>query len=109
MEALWARGRGTVAEIAAALKRGLAYTTVLTMLRSLERKGYVRHDVVDRAFVYVPLADRKSARQGVVESVMHAFFGGSPRELMLHLVDDVDDPRVEGRLRKLLSEAEGRR
>ena len=109
MEALWARGRGTVAEVAAAIKRGLAYTTVLTMLRSLERKGYVRHDVVDRTYVYVPLADRKSTRQGVVDSVMHAFFGGSPRELMLHLVEDVDDPRVEGRLRELLGEKESRR
>src|SRR2546427_7849822 len=60
MNVLWERGKATVGEVAESLPRGLplAYSTVLTTMRILEHKGYVRHSKDGRAFVYEPLVDR---------------------------------------------------
>ena len=67
MEILWKKGRATVGEVveaAEAAGRGpdLAYTTVLTVLRILEKKGYLRHEKEGRAFVYEPVVNRAEAR-----------------------------------------------
>src|SRR5260370_10774295 len=61
MEALWNLGSGTVAEVRARLPDQLAYTTVLTVLRTLERKGYVGHTGEGRAHRYRPLVKRAAA------------------------------------------------
>ncbi len=69
MQVLWDRGRATVGDVVAALqgRRTPAYNTVLTMLRILETKGYVRHDKEGRAFVYEPPIDRQQARRSAVK------------------------------------------
>ena len=92
MEVLWEGEAATVAEVVAALpkREALAYNTVLTTLRILEKKGYVRHTKRGRAFVYHPSVDRQRARRRALEDLLRRFFGGSPRELALNLFEEGD-------------------
>ena len=106
MDILWGLGSATVAEVHARLDdRPIAYTTVLSTLTILERKGYVRHTMRGKANVYKPRVERDAARRSVVENVLSTFFDGSPRALMLNLLDSqrlsADEER---RLRSLLEE-----
>ncbi|MBV9736901.1 MAG: BlaI/MecI/CopY family transcriptional regulator [Candidatus Eremiobacteraeota bacterium] len=103
MDAIWKLGRATVADVERTLKHKLAYTTIMTMLRSLERKGFVTHNADGRTFVYTPVVDRKNTRQGVLDHLRGAFFDGSRNALMLHLVDEsTHDEKTRARLRALL-------
>lgn len=89
MNVLWERGQGTVGEVVAALKPPpLAYTTVLTTMRTLEDKGYVAHDKHGRAFVYRPLVQRSEAATSVLDLLLERFFANSPGVLALSLLDD---------------------
>ena len=82
MEVLWKAGRATVAEVAAALPPpAVAYNTVLTILRILERKGHVAHEEAGRAFVYRPAIARDDAAQSAVGDVVLRFFRNKPGEL----------------------------
>ncbi len=89
MDVLWEKGPSTVSTVAGSLhnKPPLAYSTVITTLRILETKGYVRHKKEGRAFLYEPLVGRSEARQGAVSSLVHRFFAGSPELLMAHLFE----------------------
>jgi predicted transcriptional regulator len=104
MDILWDLGSGTVAEIHARLgDRPVAYTTVLSTLTILERKGYVRHTTRGKANVYNPDVERDAARRSVIENVLATFFNGSPRALMLNLLQSERlHPDEERRLRDLL-------
>lgn len=104
MDALWRLGSATVADAATGIgKPALAYTTVLTVLRTLERKGYVRHRNEGRAFVYEPAVDRDAVRRDVVGYVLRQFFDGSPRALLLNLLESESvDPAELRRLRALI-------
>lgn len=108
MRVLWNRGRGTVAEILDGLAgpRKPAYNTVLTLMRILERKGYVRHEKVGRAFVFVPLIDQTEARRTALGWLLNRFFDNSPGLLVLNLIRDgqVDADELE-RLRRLTAGA----
>lgn len=106
MDILWDLGDGTVGDVHARLQdRPIAYTTVLSTLTILERKGYVRHTVRGKANVYKPRVERDAARRSVVENVLSTFFDGSPRALMLNLLNSerlsADEER---RLRRLLED-----
>jgi len=104
MEILWKVGMATVSEVAEALSKikPVAYNTVLTMLRILERKGYVRHTKDGRAFVYQPLVDRGQASSHAVRQLVSRFFEGSPELLVLNLLkDEAIDERELERLKKL--------
>ncbi|MBW4698798.1 MAG: BlaI/MecI/CopY family transcriptional regulator [Aphanocapsa lilacina HA4352-LM1] len=107
MEILWQRGSATVAEVVEALPKrlSLAYSTVLTTLRILEQKGYVRHTEEGRAFVYCPLVDRNQARRSAVEFVLSRFFNNSPELLMLNILEheDIDAAELE-RLRTMIQQ-----
>ncbi len=107
MDVLWRERAATVGEVAAALgDPPLAYTTVLTTLRILETKGYVTHRAEGRAFVYSPKVDRDEARASVIDYVVSRFFEGSPRALMLELLDaERLDARDVARVRALLEKA----
>ncbi|HEX3548810.1 MAG TPA: BlaI/MecI/CopY family transcriptional regulator [Candidatus Elarobacter sp.] len=106
MDILWDLGSGTVADVHARLAdRPIAYTTVLSTLTILERKGYVRHTTRGKANVYKPRVERDAARRTVVENVLSTFFDGSPRALMLNLLDSERlSAEEERRLRSLLEE-----
>ena len=90
MEVLWERGRSTVTDVADAVSGDapLAYSTVLTTLRILERKGYLRHAKEGRAFVYEPLVGRGEASRSAVRYVLSRFFGNSPELLVLNMLED---------------------
>jgi predicted transcriptional regulator len=104
MDVLWACGEATVTEVAAALgDPPLAYNTVLTTLRILEKKSYVKHRAAGRAFVYSPMVGRDEARSSVIDYVVSRFFDNSPRALMLKLLDAEHlDERDVARMRALL-------
>ena len=109
MEVLWKKGAATVAEVAEALpkKLDLAYNTVLTTLRILEDKGYVRHSKPKegRAFVYAPVVSREQASQSALRTLLSRFFGGSPEALVLNLIEDEKLSEEERRrIRRLLEE-----
>jgi predicted transcriptional regulator len=109
MDVLWEKGEATVSDVADALPKtpALAYSTVLTTLRILENKGFVRHTKDGRAFVYHPLVGREQARESAVTHLVRRFFENSPELLMLNLLDGkkVDESELR-RLRKKIQEAE---
>lgn len=109
MDVLWEKGEATVSDVADALPNNpaLAYSTVLTTLRILENKGFVRHTKDGRAFVYHPVVGREQARQSAVTHLVLRFFENSPELLMLNLLDGkkVDAAELR-RLRKKIEEAE---
>ncbi len=87
MQVLWERRQATVAEVTAALPPPpLAYNSVLTTMRILERKGYVAHEEVGRAFVYRPLIARDMAAGDAVGHVLSRFFDNSAGTLALRLI-----------------------
>lgn len=88
MAVLWDRGSATVAEVREALTDDLAYTTVLTVLRILQDKGYVRHEEEGRAHRYFPLVEREAAGESALRRLLGKLFGGSPELLLTHLVSD---------------------
>lgn len=98
MEVLWERGSATVAEVRDALEDEMAYTTVLTVLRRLDEKGYVTHEEEGRAHRYRPAVERQAARESALERLTRKLFHGSPELLLTHLVS-----------RKKLSSAQMRR
>jgi len=90
MTALWTAGSGTVTEVRDALDAPLAYTTVLTILRNLEAKGYVRHEEEGRAHRYFPKVRQQVAQRNALRRLVDTLFTGSPEALLAHLVDEHD-------------------
>lgn len=89
MEVVWDKGSATVSDVVEALpdRVNLAYSTVLTTLRILEQKGYLKHRKEGRAFIYQPVVGRDQAREKAVTHLVRRFFEGSPGLLMLNLVE----------------------
>ena len=107
MDVLWEKGESTVSDVADALPNNpaLAYSTVLTTLRILENKGFVRHTKDGRAFVYHPIVGREQARESAVTHLVRRFFENSPELLMLNLIEGRKiDSRELARLRKRIEE-----
>jgi BlaI family transcriptional regulator, penicillinase repressor len=103
MAVLWERGPSTVAEVREALPDALAYTTVLTVLRTLEDKGYVGHEEAGRAYRYHALVERDTAGRSALGRMLGTLFGGSPELLLTQLVSERRIPADElRRMRELL-------
>jgi predicted transcriptional regulator len=108
MRVLWERDRATVGDVVDALNHRPkpAYNTVLTMLRILERKGYVMHEKEGRAFTFVPLVDRGQARRHALTHLLTRFFDGSSEQLVLDLLGhDQSDLEELQRVRELIERA----
>ena len=88
MGVLWDRGPSTVTEVRDSMPDQLAYTTVLTVLRVLEEKGFASHDVEGRAHRYSPLVERKAAGDSALRRIKERLFSGSPELLLTRLVED---------------------
>jgi predicted transcriptional regulator len=88
MNVLWTLGSGTVAEVQERLTDELAYTTVLTLLRILEKKGHIRHKPDGRAHRYMPLVQKEEAREGALGRITRKLFSGSPELVMAHLLKE---------------------
>ena len=110
MRVLWERDEATVANVHEALyeERGLAPTTIATMLRKMEIKGVVAHRLEGRQFVYRPVVSESDVRSSMVGELLDRLFAGDPAALVSHLVADhtIDDAEIE-RLRELLGVAAG--
>jgi BlaI family penicillinase repressor len=105
MAVLWARGSGTVAEVRESLADPLAYTTVLTVLRTLEEKGFVGHEEEGKAHRYSPLVGRERAGKSALSRMIEKLFEGSPELLVTQLVSDRRLSAEEiRRLRRILDE-----
>ncbi|MBV8245638.1 MAG: BlaI/MecI/CopY family transcriptional regulator [Candidatus Eremiobacteraeota bacterium] len=111
MEVLWERGKATVADVTAALPPPpIAYNSVLTTMRILEQKGYVRHEEEGRAYLYTPILQRDEASSKAVDNVLSRFFNGSPGALALKLVENERLGEDEiARLKALIERHEGDR
>ncbi len=108
MGVLWETGSATVTEVRDRLADELAYTTVLTVLRTLEEKGYVAHAEEGKAYRYRPLVAREAAGQSALKRLVRKVFRGSPEMLLTQLVSDRGLTRSElERMRELLDERLG--
>lgn len=87
MAVLWRGTPSTVAEVREAIPAPLAYNTVLTILRNLEAKGFVRHTAEGRVFRYTPAISEAAVRGSAVTRLVRKFFGGSPVSMVAHLVE----------------------
>ncbi len=88
MGVLWELGSGTVAEVRERLPVDLAYTTVLTILRNLESKGFLHHEAEGKAHRYFPSVARRTARRTAVTRLIDKLFHGSPEQLIAQLMED---------------------
>ena len=109
MGVIWEKGQATVGEVTEALPQepGLAYNTVLTTLRILEEKGYLRHTKAKegRAFVYQAVVGRDEAGRSAVRYLVSRFFRNSPELLVLNLLEDEELSAKElRRIRSLIAE-----
>jgi BlaI family penicillinase repressor len=108
MSVLWHLGPCTVTEVRAHIHDRLAYTTVLTVLRTLEAKGYVRHEEAGKAHRYIPVVARDAAGRGALGQVLDKIFGGSRELLLANLIRARGiDPDELKRLRRILDDRLG--
>ena len=107
MKVLWQKGSATVHQVLEALpeKPALAYNSVLTTIRILEKKGYVKHAKDGRAHVYIPQVGQKDATRFEIQHLVSRFFKNSHELLVLNILED-DNIGAEDlkRLRQLLEE-----
>ena len=112
MAVLWERGEATTADVHEALyaERGLALTTIATMLRKMEDKGVVVHRRDGRQFVYRPTVSREEVRESMVGELVERLFGGDARALVAHLVSEheIDPGELSVLRRRLEGQGEGR-
>ncbi len=109
MDILWERGASTVNDVVEALPQrlSLAYNTVLTTLRILEKKGYVEHVKQGRAFVYHTVVGRDEASRKAVRHLLSRFFDNSSELLVLNVLsnEEIDSAELK-RLKKLVEESQ---
>lgn len=107
MDVLWPKGSATVQQVLEALpgKPELAYNSVLTTIRILEKKGYVKHVKDGRAHVYAPAIERKEATRSEISHLVSRFFRDSHEDLVLNILEDrgLDTKELE-RLKEMLAE-----
>ncbi|MGA7522765.1 MAG: BlaI/MecI/CopY family transcriptional regulator [Acidobacteriaceae bacterium] len=109
MQVLWRKGPATVQQILDALPgpTALAYNTILTTIRILERKGYVEHAKDGRAHVYTPRVAQEEATRSAIRQLVSRFFRNSHEDLVLNILEDRGiDPEELGRLRRMLEHTE---
>jgi len=109
MDVLWQRGSGTVQQVLDALppKPALAYNSVLTTVRVLEKKGFVKHIKDGRAHVYAPLIEQKDAKRSEIRHLVSRFFKNSHEQLVLNILEERGlDPEELNRLRQMLERSE---
>ena len=109
MDVFWVKGPATVQQVLESLpkKHPLAYNSVLTTIRVLEKKGYVKHVKDGRAHVYMPLVGQKEATRFEVRHLVNRFFQNSHELLVLNILQDHSIEAEElSRLRQMLEEKE---
>ncbi|MGF6765963.1 BlaI family penicillinase repressor [Paraburkholderia sp. GAS33] len=108
MQILWEQGPSVVAEVRVALSDELAYTTVLTILRTLETKGYVSHTEEGRGHRYLAIVKQQAARKSALRHLTSKLFKGSTELLFAQLVSEKNlRPDQIRRMRELLDKSSG--
>lgn len=111
MSVLWEKGEATVTEVRDRVDPDLAYTSVSTMIRTLELKGYVSHRRGEgKTHIYFPIVDAETAGESALGRVLNKIYGGSPIKLLAHLVEHkrLSEKELE-RMRELLRRSPKRR
>jgi predicted transcriptional regulator len=109
MNVLWKEGRATVGDVMTSLTDDppLAYSTVLTTLRILEAKGYLRHTKKARAFIYEPVIAHEEASRTALGHLVNRFFGGSRELLVVNLLKEETIGRAElRRIQRMIAESD---
>jgi BlaI family transcriptional regulator, penicillinase repressor len=107
MSVLWDLGEATVTEVRDRVDPNLAYTSISTMIRTLEMKGFVSHRRGEgKTHVYFPVIDSETAGESVLDRVLNKVYGGSPIKLLAHLMEQnrLSDKEL-ARMRDLLKRA----
>ena len=108
VDSLYARGRGTAAEVQAALPDPPSYSAVRAMLRILEDKSHVKHQQDGPRYIYVPTVSRDNAKRSALQHVLKTFFDGSTEQAISALLDDsasnLSDAELD-RLARLIDQA----
>ena len=107
MDVLWRKGSGTVQQVLDWLPSALAYNSVLTTIRILEKKGYVEHAKDGRAFIYKPVIGRDEATRSEIRHLLGRFFRNSHEALVLNILQDkaIDTEELK-RLREMLERSQ---
>jgi predicted transcriptional regulator len=109
MDVLWRKGSGTVQQVLDWLPSTLAYNSVLTTIRILERKGHVRHVKDGRAYIYEPTIGREEATRSEIRHLVSRFFRDSHEALLLNILQDEEmDAGQLKRLREMLDQHDAR-
>ena len=112
MNVLWVKGSGTVQQVLDSMGEApsLAYNSVLTTIRILEKKGYVKHQKDGRAHVYTPVVGQQEATRSEIRHLVNRFFKNSHEQLVLNLLEDHGiGPEELARLREMLNEKDAER
>ena len=110
MKVVWRTDEATVRDVYEALReaRPIAYTTVMTMMRILQEKGYLTKVTTDRAHVYRPAKPRQQVIGGMVRDFLDRVFDGASDALLVHLArDNKLTPKQRRIVRQLLDEQDG--
>jgi BlaI family penicillinase repressor len=94
LKAIWERGQATVREVFQdlSIQRKIAYTTVLTMMGVLERKGHLEKIAGERAYMYRPTQPKDQVVEGMIDEFVNRVFRGATKTLLVHLVEDPNMP-----------------
>ena len=107
MLVLWEKGQATAREITEALNQAgpMAHSTVQTLLRQLEKKGAITHDVEDRTFIFRPLRNQEKVRGNATRGLIGRLFDDSPGELIWHLLEHEEiTPEEREEIRAIVEE-----
>lgn len=109
MDVLWRKGSGTVQQVLDWLPSTLAYNSILTTIRILEKKGHVKHVKDGRAHVYAPLIGRQAATRSEIQHLVGRFFRNSHEALVLNILQDEElDADKLKRLREMLERSDAK-
>lgn len=109
MDVLWRKGSGTVQQVLDWMPSVLAYNSVLTTIRILERKGYLQHVKDGRAHVYAPIIGRAEATRSEIRHLIGRFFSNSHEALVLNILqDEALDADELTRLREMLERSDAK-
>jgi BlaI family penicillinase repressor len=107
MELIWGQGESMVAQLFETIgsRRSVTYTTILSAVQKLEKKGWLKHRVAGRAYVYYPVRDRLQVGSRSLRDLLRTAFGGDPRLLLASLLEDTKLSGMDLKeLRKLIEE-----
>ena len=109
MQVLWEKGRANAREITDALNKvkPIAHSTVQTLLRKIEAKGAIDHDIDDRTFIFYPLVKSEKVTQNALRDFVDRIFAGSPGGLVSYLIKNENiSPEELKKIRELINEKE---